>query len=73
MAEDTKQYTEMQLAAATEKANRVKASMEAENISLPESVYKELVLGFLKNDFKARIDKMKENSGTGRKRGKNND
>ena len=67
------EYTEIQLAAATEKANRVKASMEAENISLPESVYKELVLGFLKNDFKTRIDKMKENSGTGRKRGKNND
>lgn len=67
------EYTEIQLAAAAEKANRVKASMEAENISLPDDVYKELVLGFLKNDFKARIDKMKENSGTGRKRGKNND
>ena len=66
-------YTEIQLAAATEKANRVKASMEAENISLPDDVYEELVLGFLKNDFKTRIDKMKENSGTGRKRGRNND
>ena len=71
MAED-KKYTDMQWAEAKAKAETVKSSLAAENINLPDGIYEELVLGFLKNDFKARIARIKGNSGTGRSRGNNN-